>query len=263
LAIPRDPSLFKLRTKIANNEIRGGSAFGRAVAEVIALTADAHADADPANVRAAVLEAARWGVQTKPSMTSVRAVARLAEETLERQEETSGGELARTVACEMRVFIARSKRAIASLAESGAEIFRPGAIVLVHSFSESLVTVLRRAATKVPGLILLLTESRPLKESHHLAKALADTPAKITLYSDAALAIAAAKLARSLRPRTTRPRGRSCPQAPHPARSVASFSATSASTRAWVSGRFANSPGVATLVRPPRPAAPEASLPPM
>ena len=185
-------TLSTLRAKIANNTIRGGSAFGRAAAEVIALTAESHADADPGKVRSAVLEAARWAVQTKPSMASVRAVVRLADETVERQRNTSGRAMARAVAREMRAFIARSEHAIAALAESGEEIFRPGAVVLAHSFSESLVNVLRRAATNTPGLVLLLTESRPLRESRHLAKALADTPAKITLSSDAGVAIAAA-----------------------------------------------------------------------
>ena len=190
---PRATELSRLRAKIANNEIRGGSAFGRAVAEVIALTAGSHADADPDQVRSTVLEAARWAVQTKPSMTSVRAAARLAEETLQRQRGASGAELSCAIVHEMRAFIARSERAIASLAEGGDEIFRPGAVVLAHSFSESLVNVLRRAAARTPGLALLLTESRPLRESRLLAKALADTPATMTLYSDAGMAIAAAK----------------------------------------------------------------------
>ena len=118
---PQATEMSTLRAKIANNEIRGGSAFGRAVAEVIALTAESRADADPDEVRSAVQEAARWAVHAKPSMTSGRAVACLAEETLERQRGASGADLSRAVAREMRAFIARSERAIESLAQVGAK----------------------------------------------------------------------------------------------------------------------------------------------
>ena len=55
------------------------------------------------------------------------------------------------------------------------------------------MNVLRRAASRTPGLVLVLSESRPLRESRHLAKAPADTPATMTLYSDAGMAIAAAR----------------------------------------------------------------------
>jgi ribose 1,5-bisphosphate isomerase len=182
--------LEELRNLIANNEIRGGSAFGRSVAEVIALTMEVGAFSTRAAVREAVIEAADWGVVTKPSMTSVRAVADLARATLDTHADASPAGLAAAIARTMRDFIESSKVAITSLAEAGEALFEPGSVVATHSFSESLVHVLRRGARSSPNVTILLTESRPLRESRHLAQALADTPATLQLFSDAGMAIA-------------------------------------------------------------------------
>ncbi|MBH0239898.1 eIF2B alpha/beta/delta subunit family protein [Methylobrevis albus] len=185
--------LEAIRAAVNANEVKGGSRFGRAVAEVIALTAERAADGNRAEFEAAVEEAAAWGVATKPSMTSVHAVARIARQTLRATDAAPVAEAATAVAAAMRDFIAASIAAIASLAEHGRALFRPGQVVMTHSYSESLGIVLKAAALACPGLTIQLMESRPLRESRLLAAELAATPARLELYSDAGMAIAAAK----------------------------------------------------------------------
>lgn len=185
--------LEEIRAAVDNNEVKGGSRFGRAVAEVIALTAEQEADGGRPEFEAAIEEAASWGVATKPSMTSVHAVARLAREALAASRTLSVGEAAIVVATAMRGFIEESERAIASLGANGLSLFKAGQTVMTHSYSESLTFVLKAAANTYPDLTIQLMESRPLRESRLLAKALADTPAKLELYSDASMAIAAKK----------------------------------------------------------------------
>ena len=184
--------LQSLRARIENNEVKGGSAFGRAVAEVIALTAEGAVKDGADAVRKMVRDAAEWGVRTKPSMTSVRVVGQIAVKALDQGREAGGDAVAVAVADAMRGFVARSERAIKALADSGAQVFRPGAVALIHSYSESLVNVLQRAARTIPRLEFRFTESRPLQESRLLMRALADSDVKMTLYSDAGMAIAAA-----------------------------------------------------------------------
>jgi translation initiation factor 2B subunit (eIF-2B alpha/beta/delta family) len=182
--------LGELRQLIADNEIRGGSAFGRAIAEVVALTVEERPFARGEAVREAALAAAAWGVATKPSMTSLRAVENLARNTLDAHPGAAPPVLVAAVAAAMRAFVARSEAAIASLADAGEPLFKPGAVVVTHSFSESLVHVLRRGARARPDLTVVLTESRPLRESRHLARALEHLPVTLKLYSDAGMALA-------------------------------------------------------------------------
>lgn len=184
-------NLQELRALIEANQVRGGSKFGRAVADVIAMTAEQAAGESGVSVSEKVKSAAEWGVATKPSMTSVRFVADLAYAALAKTAGADGAMVASEVVASMRGFITESERAIASLADSGLPLFKDNAVVSIHSFSESLLYVLRKGAETYKNVTILLTESRPLRESRHLVKALADTPAKMKLYSDAGMAIAA------------------------------------------------------------------------
>jgi translation initiation factor 2B subunit (eIF-2B alpha/beta/delta family) len=176
--------LTELRTAIAQNTVPGGSAYGRAAAEVILLSVEAHSDVD---VRTVVDDVATWLVTTKPSMTSVRTVAVLAVDA------AAGADPRAAVLKQMRDFIAESEQAIAKIADHAEVFIKPGHKVLYHSFSGSLLHLLGRAAEVVPDITLMLTESRPYRESRRIASALAHTDAAIVAYSDASMSVAAAE----------------------------------------------------------------------
>lgn len=176
--------LTELRTAIAQNTVPGGSAYGRAAAEVILLSLEAQPEAD---VRRVVEDAATWLVETKPSMTSMRTVAAMA------LEAAAGAEPRTTVLTQMRDFIAESEQAIARIADHAEAFIKPGTKVLYHSFSGSLLHLLGRAAEVTPDVTLMLTESRPYRESRRIASALAHTDAAFVAYSDAAMSLAASE----------------------------------------------------------------------
>src|SRR4029079_4307898 len=117
-----------------------------------------------------VATTADWLIRTKPSMTSMRTVAELALAAVATTSDPRGEVLAR-----MREFIADSEQAIVRIAEHAEGLVKPGSRVLYHSFSGSLLSLLRRAAETTPDLTLMLTESRPYRESRRIASALADT----------------------------------------------------------------------------------------
>ncbi|MBX3093410.1 MAG: hypothetical protein KF680_02545 [Cryobacterium sp.] len=171
--------LEELRKAIAENTVPGGSAFGRAAAEMILLTVQRDGD-DTTELR----ELTDWLVATKPSMTSVRTVARLA------LDAAAAGNGARVIS-EMKGFIRDSEAAIESVALHADAHIGSGARVLFHSFSGSLIQLLTRAAERTPHLTLLFTESRPYRESRRIVAALSDYPLDFEGYSDAAVAVAA------------------------------------------------------------------------
>jgi translation initiation factor 2B subunit (eIF-2B alpha/beta/delta family) len=175
--------LQDLRTAIADNTVPGGSAFGRAAAEVILLTLSTRA-ADAPGVEEELATTSDWLVATKPSMTSVRTVADLAHSAME-----SGGVPA--VLDAMGEFIAESEAAIASIARHADEFIPAGSTVLFHSFSGSLIEILGRAAEETPDLTYLFTESRPYRESRRVVAHLRRHPVTFVGYSDASVVIAA------------------------------------------------------------------------
>lgn len=171
--------LEELRKAIAENTVPGGSAFGRAAAEMILLTVQRNGS-NTTDLR----ELTDWLVATKPSMTSVRTVASLALDV------GAAGDDAAVIAA-MREFIQSSEAAIESVALHADAHIGSGARVLFHSFSGSLIQVLTRAAERTPDLTFLFTESRPYRESRRIVAALSDYPIAFEGYSDAAVAVAA------------------------------------------------------------------------
>lgn len=185
----------ELTDDIAENRVPGGSAFARAAAELIMLRVQGLDDAaSPDTVRETVVAAAEWAARTKPSMAVVRNVADLAVSVLGDAGSDAGSDAAslrRAVADAMTGFIARSSGAVTAIGELADEVFVDGATVLVHSYSASLEAMLRTAVARGRTFTLLVTESRPYRESRRLIDAVADSGVDIVLYSDAAMAVAA------------------------------------------------------------------------
>jgi translation initiation factor 2B subunit (eIF-2B alpha/beta/delta family) len=177
--------LSELRSAIAENTVPGGSAYGRAAAEVIALTLE-NSDARGPELEQLLQQTSQWLVETKPSMTSIRTVTELAAAALD------GATSSNPVIDAMLRFIADSEASIAKVAQHADAYIKSGAKVLFHSFSGSLVQVLSRAAQRSTDLTFLFTESRPYRESLRIVAELADTPVAFVAYSDASMALAAA-----------------------------------------------------------------------
>ncbi|HLI16021.1 MAG TPA: hypothetical protein VKV23_08230 [Acidimicrobiales bacterium] len=187
----RAERLAALRDDIAANRVPGGSAFARASAELIALSVE---EVDPSAgveaVREAAAQAADWVASTKPSMAVVRNVARLAA-SLASGEHADASALREEIAIAMRAFAARSEQAVGRIGALAPSVVRAGARVLVHSYSATLEALLRSATAAGIPFELLVTESRPYRESRRLVEALAAAPVPVVLYSDAAVCIAA------------------------------------------------------------------------
>jgi translation initiation factor 2B subunit (eIF-2B alpha/beta/delta family) len=131
--------LQELTKAIAENTVPGGSAFGRAAAEVILLTITNDPELDGKRLIEKLDSTTEWLVATKPSMTSVRTVSDLALSAV-----TSGGRAG--VISAMRAFMAESVAAIASIANHADAFFPAGTTALFHSYSGSLIQILTRAA---------------------------------------------------------------------------------------------------------------------
>ena len=179
--------LAELKSSITKNTVPGGSAYGRAAAEVISLTVETSPDSTAHDTTRSLSEISAWLVDTKPSMTSIRTVTDLASQTWRE----SGSRHA--VIQAMSDFIAESETSIARIADH-ADLIVAGSTVLFHSYSGSLLQLLGRAAQTTPRLTYVFTESRPYRESRRVVAALADATVEFVGVSDAAMAAAAAEV---------------------------------------------------------------------
>lgn len=188
--------LETLTREVNDNKVPGGSLFGRTIARIIELTLQPLSDRTPSEVLEALHEAGAWANRTKPSMTSVRNVVDLALQTgadaAERADAT-GASVVSAVSTAMSEFIERSEAAIVALADNIAAVIPEGARVMYHSNSGSLRSVMRRIVDTIPGVTINLTESRPYRESRGLIEGISETDVPVTLYSDAASALAVSK----------------------------------------------------------------------
>ncbi|MBL7252756.1 translation initiation factor eIF-2B [Paractinoplanes lichenicola] len=180
--------LEELTRAVADNTVAGGSLFGRTVARIIELTVEPLRDAGPQVVRAELAAVCAWANRTKPTMATVRNAVILA---LATADATDGS--ARAVASAMRGFVARSEKAVEALADGITDVVKPGARVLCHSNSGSLRSVLRRVVGVIPDVSINVTESRPYRESRRLVEGIAESGVPVTLFSDAAMAVAASR----------------------------------------------------------------------
>lgn len=181
----------QLADDIAANRVPGGSAFARAAAELIMLRADVLPESCSVDdVRRTVAEVSRWVADTKPSMAVVRNVADLAQTVSAESSVSDAASLKAALGRALEAYIGYSVRAMTTLGTYVSELFRGGDTVLVHSYSASLETLLRSATGQGIRFRLLITESRPYRESRRLVEALVDSPVEIVLYSDAAVCVA-------------------------------------------------------------------------
>lgn len=188
----RASRIDQLTDDIAANRVAGGSAFARAAAELIALrVAQLPPTSSAEDIRGTVKEISLWTADTKPSMAVVRNVADLALSIVDEPGADDPPALRASVHAAMRAFIERSQNALAALATKAGDIVVPGASVLVHSYSASLEALLHCAIVAGTPFRLLVTESRPYRESRRLIEAVAGSPVEIVLYSDAAVCVAA------------------------------------------------------------------------
>jgi translation initiation factor 2B subunit (eIF-2B alpha/beta/delta family) len=183
----------QLRDDIAANRVPGGSAFGRAAAEFIALNLEAVPPSEPYTAAQDLLEGlCDWLVATKPSMASVRNVVQIARVASQRDELATKSDRVATIARAMRLYIQQSEQALRHVANGWPSVVSEGRKVLAHSYSGSMEALFQAAASAGTSFSLLLTESRPYRESRRLAESLTGFEIPISLYSDAAVAVAAA-----------------------------------------------------------------------
>ena len=97
------------------------------------------------------------------------------------------GELRKTVADATQDFERKLDQSIELIAEIGARRIRDGDVVLTHSYSSSVIGILKRAHQQGRQFSVFVTETRPELEGHDVARELAGEGIQTTLIIDSAV----------------------------------------------------------------------------
>lgn len=175
---------------IEEMKVRGAYLITRTALEALALRARELAPDGTKTCRAGVLAAAERLIASQPSMACVENGCDFVVAPL-REGETEGWsarQIEETIAARTAAFNERFQAAQEAVVETGAALVHDGSTVFVHSYSGTLLGILRGAWEAGKRFAIVGTESRPYGEGRALAAALVELGVPYTLVTDAATA---------------------------------------------------------------------------
>ena len=175
---------------IEEMKVRGAFLITQTALEALALRAQELAPDGADACRAGVLAAADRLIASQPSMACVENGCAFVVATIQAGETEgwSAQQIEETVAARAAVFQERFQAAQEAVVRVGAALVRAGSTIFVHSYSGTLLGILRRAWEAGKRFAVAGTESRPYGEGRTLAAALVELGVPYTLITDAATA---------------------------------------------------------------------------
>lgn len=167
----------------------GASVYGQAAAKALELMAKELEDIDSNEFLRRLETYGSELIDSQPCMASmINAVEYILNPV--RQLVSRGGELS---ACKRLVleraseYIKNSENAVKKIAGFGANLIRDGDTILTHSYSSTVLQILRSVKRSGKHVEIIVTESRPKLEGRELASELLKEKIPITLIIDAAI----------------------------------------------------------------------------
>ncbi len=171
--------------EIRNMNVKGGSPFGRAAASAFLLCCQQEQFRSVDSLRERLNDLASQMMELKPTMGTIANAAWLMNRNLERFKGDSVEEAKASVCALCENIIAHSWTAVEKLGKFGANLIFNGAVVMMHSYSSTLMEVFAQAAANGTQFSVICTESRPLRESRVAVKMLRDIEVPVTYITDA------------------------------------------------------------------------------
>ena len=168
----------------------GGSAYGHCAAMAFKLTALDERFQSGDALYAALDQAANQLLAEKPTMATIHNAKWLVVDKMREKGRPAGLSDLRQAICQRAdLYNALSARAMLRLGEVGGNLIENGQTIMMHSFSRSLMSIFEQAHLAGKQFEVILTESRPLRESRHAMRQLTEWGIHITFVLDAAMAV--------------------------------------------------------------------------
>lgn len=173
---------------IKNNEIKGASAIARTTAKAIKFRAN-ETSAD--SLEGFQNEISSFGhkiIENKPSMSSIFNTVNSILSSMKGVKNIDSVEkLRKTVVEKADELMEESETALEKEAEYGSNLIDSGDTILMHSYSSSVLKILKKAKENDKKINVITTESRPLYEGHATVSELLEASIPTTLIIDAAI----------------------------------------------------------------------------
>ncbi|MDQ7820177.1 MAG: translation initiation factor eIF-2B [Armatimonadota bacterium] len=179
----------ELLRQLRAGEVSGGSAIGRAAAQVLALSVAEYTGSDYDEMRRRLRDTARELLLLMPVMATVANAVRAAEGLLEAKiaSHAPAEEIRAALSAWAHDTVRRSEVNLERLAEAGAHLLADGVTLVTHSRSDSVIRILRAACRQRKTLTIIATESRPLREGRRVLEEAARLGFRGELIPDAAV----------------------------------------------------------------------------
>lgn len=172
--------------EIRNMNVKGGSPFGRAAAWAFRLPCEQEKFKDTAELQKRMEDIANQMMELKPTMATIFNTWCLVEQVMQRED----GDVQRMEEAIIQLcknIITYSFEAVEQLAEYGASLIHDEEVIMMHSYSSTLMGIFLKAAEMGRRFTVICTESRPLRESRLAVKMLREAGISVMYITDASI----------------------------------------------------------------------------
>lgn len=188
MQIPNYTSVDHILEEVRAMRVRGGSAFGQAAALAFRFVALDDRIETPEALFAELDRVAAQLLAEKPTMATIHNARTLIVDTTRRDEGADLPRLREAIVARADRFVRMSRGAVDALGRVGARLVQDGQTVMMHSFSESVLSIFEKACAEGKRFTVCCTESRPLREGRVSARRLSALGVPVIFATDASMA---------------------------------------------------------------------------
>jgi len=171
--------------EIEDMNVKGGSPFGRAAAWAFKLACEQEQLNDFEDLRNRVFQLTNELNRLKPTMATINNTCKIVRDALELTSNISDGKNGIIHVCDR--IIENSFNAVDKLSQFGAERISDGDVIMMHSYSSTLMGIFFEAKRSGKNFSIICTESRPLRESRKAIGYFQELDIPVTLITDASV----------------------------------------------------------------------------
>lgn len=174
--------------EIRNMNVKGGSPFGRAAAWAFKLVSEQETFSSKDSLINRYEDVAKQMIDLKPTMATIYNTWHIVKNTLRKIENVKDVEkVKKEVSHVCSNIIDYSFEAVSQVGEYGSNLVQENDIIMMHSYSSTLMEIFIKAAEKGKNFTVICTESRPLRESRVAIKILQKLNIKVIYITDASI----------------------------------------------------------------------------
>lgn len=173
--------------EIRNMNVKGGSPFGRSAAWAIKLACEQEELNSNDDLYRRIVELKDQMISLKPTMATIHNSCRLVENFYENNKNFPTDELKEKIVRLCDNIINNSFEAVDKLSQYGANRIQDGSVIMMHSYSSTLMGIFIAATEQGKKFTVICTESRPLRESRLAVRYLQELNQNVIYITDAEL----------------------------------------------------------------------------